>query len=555
MSTNASDLLCTASTFASILPANATVEKIDWVSSGSSYGEGTLNAGYPTNATNLPALCAVTINVTSPQSSAYRFGILLPQNWNSRLLTVGNGGYAGGINWVDIAAGSRYGFAALSTDTGHNSSASDMTWALYQPEKRLDWGWRSVHGSVELGKKLVAAYYSKPASYSYYSGCSTGGRQGMREMQNFPQSFDGVMAGAPSWWLNGIVSWLAKVSQYNWPADTPAHIDWKQLPGLATAVMKQCDGVDGVTDGIISDPRKCTVDYSALTCGNSNANSSTCLTSPQIDLLKKVYEDYVTESGVYVYPGLITGTESGMASVLNDSTGNPYGLGYVRNFLDMANFTIDQYTDSIALQALELDPGQPMADIYDISQFKDRGGKFVLYQGLADPLVPAKGSSLYYDRLVQTMGTNVSGEFFRYFEIPGMDHCSGTGVDAPWHVGQVAASDSYSVSGFEDAQHDLLLALVDWVEKDKPIQSIVATTWKSPLNTSSGVLRQRPICPYPHVASWTGVGEINQPTGWTCRPNAAATTPALTSGVGIEMGVMHHWISFMALILVFFTTF
>ncbi|KAH6704239.1 feruloyl esterase B [Leptodontidium sp. MPI-SDFR-AT-0119] len=555
---SSSNPLCTAQTFASILSANATVEKVDWVPAGSSYGEGLVNKGYPVIAVDLPASCAVTIKVTSSPTSSYRFGIFLPEDWNSRILTQGNGGYAGGINWLDISGGLRYGFAALSTDTGHNSEVFDMTWALNNPEARADWGYRSIHGSVELGKKVVAVYYSNPATYSYYSGCSTGGRQGMREMQFSPESFDGVLAGAPSWWLPGIVSWLAELSRYNWPADIPAHIDWKQLPALGEAVVKQCDAVDGVEDGIISDPRACKIDFEALTCGTANTDASSCLTSPQVELLQRLYEDYVTDTGVLVYRGLIPGTEDGMAAVLNDSTGNPFGVGYSRNFMDQANFTIDQWSDDLAVEQLQRDPGNSSAMLYDLSTYSQRGGKFVLYQGLADPLVPTTGSDLYYSRLVEAMGASAASSFSRYFEIPGMGHCVGTNVDAPWNFGQYIPEDGYSIPGQVDPQHDLLLALVDWVEKDKPIDSIIASTWNSPFNTSSGLLKQRPICAYPQIAKWTGVGDVNQPGGWTCQSNATmpnTTIPVITNGVGggPEINVMNYFTGFVSLILVLFS--
>ena len=180
---------------------NASVEAVVPVPAGGSYGEGVADVPYPYNPTGLPELCAVTIKVVSSSSSSYRFGLFLPtaSQWNSRFLAMGNGGFAGGINWLDMGPGPHYGFATISTDLGHSSGITDLTWALNAPEKRSDWGWRALHGSSVLGKELTQGYYGKALDYSYYSGCSTGGRQGLREIQEFPDTFDGALIGAAAW--------------------------------------------------------------------------------------------------------------------------------------------------------------------------------------------------------------------------------------------------------------------------------------------------------------------------------------------------------------------
>ncbi|KAI0416104.1 Tannase/feruloyl esterase [Xylaria grammica] len=515
---------CNALTLAQVLPANAKIELVEALEAGSTYGDGLADLAYPIQPTNLPGLCAVTVAVASSTASVYRLGLFLPAEWNNRFLAVGNGGFGGGINWLDMGAGAQYGFAVVSTDTGHDSTSSNVSWALDNPEARTDWGWRALHGSVVLGKLLTQAYYGSSIAYSYYSGCSTGGRQGLKETQLFPGSFDGVVVGAAAWYTSHLNTWVTQIASYNWPAEDEKHIDWQLLPSIADQVIKQCDDIDGVADGIISLPGLCNVDYEALLCENPGANQSACLTTAQAQTLKNVYSDWTTPTGEFLYKGLSPSSEQQMYVVLNYSDASPYGIGYARYFLlNNASFALADFNDSLVSLADQLDPGNATADNYNLTTFRDRGGKMIMYHGAADGLVPMQGSNLYYDRVVNTMGGNVTAtqEFFRYFMVPGMQHCWTTPVDAPWAFGapsqaSVLGNDTWSVPGFQDAQHDVLLALMDWVEKNVTVDQVVATTWNTPTNVSSGVLKQRPLCPYPQMARWDGAGDLNDASSWSC---------------------------------------
>lgn len=180
---------CNPSTFEPVLPSNATLIYAIPYPDNSTF-DGSIN--------NLPAICALYVNVTSSDSSAFEFGLWLPiDTWNDRFIAYGNGGFIGEVAFDDMSTGLGYGFAAVSTNTGHNSSMmeEDGVWALNQPEKQTDWGWRALHGSVELGKTPTEEFYGSSIDYSYYAGCSTGGRQGLKSLQMFPDDFDGVLAG------------------------------------------------------------------------------------------------------------------------------------------------------------------------------------------------------------------------------------------------------------------------------------------------------------------------------------------------------------------------
>ncbi|KAI1205297.1 tannase-domain-containing protein [Annulohypoxylon truncatum] len=545
---------CNAETFANVLPSSAKVEKVEYVSAGSSFGEPLTDLMYPIAPTNLPELCAVIIAVASSPVSSYRIGMFLPAEWNGRFLAVGNGGFGGGINWLDMGAGVRYGFAVVSTDTGHNSTTADIRWALNQPEMRTDWGYRALHGTVVLSKTLVATYYAKPISYSYYSGCSTGGRQGLKEMQISPDSFDGVLVGAPSWYTDHLNTWVGKIATYNWPADESKHIPWESLKPIGAAIVSQCDANDGVTDGIISLPEQCKINWDGMKCTNNGGDSDfskskDCMNDDQIGTLQKMYDGFVLDStGQQIMPGYLPGSEDQMYTVLNYSDASPYGVGYIRYFvLNDPMFMAEQYNDSILQLATSLDPGNSTADDYNLTTFRDRGGKMLLYHGQADGLVPTTAGSLYYNRTVETTsGGNVTEarKFFRRLEIPGMQHCGMTAVDAPWAFGGATqaswlGNDTYSVPGYADAQHDVLLALVNWVEKGEPIDQVIATTWKTSTDPSSGVLKQRPICTYPNTATFNTSGDVNDAASWSCGTNSSGNSTGEATHSAASMTYMN----------------
>ena len=172
-----SQRVCTVESFEAILADIDQATSVNYAESvpqGGFFGDADTNLAIPINATDLPQLCAVSIHIVSSPNSSFNFAVFLPQSWNGRILTTGNGGLGGGINFVDMGRFSHYGFATISTDTGHSSNPVDGSWAFNQPEKIIDWGWRAMHGSVTTAKQIVNAYYGRSLEYSYYVSCSTG---------------------------------------------------------------------------------------------------------------------------------------------------------------------------------------------------------------------------------------------------------------------------------------------------------------------------------------------------------------------------------------------
>lgn len=348
----------------------------------------------------------------------------------------------------------------------------------------------------------------------------------MKEVQLYPDSFDGALIGSPAWYTSHINTYVTKLGGFNLPLNGSNHIpDDVYLGWYADAIRSQCDPVDGVTDGIVSDPDGCTIDYDAFRCGNEGVNASQCLTDAQIQTAQNIYSDYLdNKTGAYLYSGLSKSSEMQWSVLLGGDTPSPFGEDFERYFLyDDPNWSWENYTDQVVYDAERINPGNATADKYDLSDFKNRGGKMIMYHGTADGVVPTKGSALYYDRVTDAMGD--PHDFYRLFFIPGMQHCWATEEDAPWAIaGAFQAGwlghDEWSVPGYRDSKHDALMALMDWVENGTEVDSIIATTWNQCDSTvcyyTSGVLRQRPLCPYPQTAVMTGTNE-KLPTSWECQ--------------------------------------
>ncbi|KAI2623066.1 Tannase/feruloyl esterase [Hypomontagnella submonticulosa] len=335
-----------------------------------------------------------------------------------------------------------------------------------------------------------------------------------------------MLIGAAAWWPSHGFPWFTKISKDYYPMDDP-----KSIPAdffstiIAQTVVEQCDGVDGVQDGIISSPEKCNPDFQVLLCDKPGANSSACLTPLQLETLAKIYADYYVGTD-FVQPGLELSSETGWTTGLFTGVPIAFGLDYMRYavFEDL-NWPLESYNDSVFEYVKNL-PIMPEldADQFDMSPYRDQGGKIVMYHGISDPLIITGGSSYFYEQVRDATGaSHAIADWFRLFLIPGMGHCLGTcpGVDAPWHInggGQngFIGSNAYSVPGFEDPKHDALLALMDWVEHGKAVDQLIATTWHDMYNPRSGVWKQRPICPYPGKAIYDGVGDVNEAQSWNC---------------------------------------
>ncbi|KAI1497892.1 Tannase/feruloyl esterase [Biscogniauxia marginata] len=524
---------CSIDYFSRISPVGIEIERVQNVTAGFFVETG--NLGYPSIPLGLPALCAVIVSNTT---SNYRFGMFLPATWNSKFLVIGSYSFLGGINWLDMGSGVKYGMATLSTDTGHNSGVADITWAN-TTEKRVNWAYQALEGSIILGKILIQTYYdNKPIAYSYFSGCSTGGRQGLKQIQRDPNIFDGALIGAPAWDTKHLMPWLSQLATWNLPEDIPHSINNSNLfARLQSEVIKQCDHLDGVTDNIVSSPIACRdiFDITQIRC-DVTADQAPCWTQAQINTALKMYNDYTVDNGKLVYKGATYSSEVEWSTYLlpadpNNLANNVrrnFDAQYERYFMGYGpDWQIGSFNDTTVTDSELRDESsvQATADQYDLGTFKSKG-KIIMYGGLADAVVPVQHTTLYYERTVEAMG-NID-DFFRYFQIPGMGHCSGSldNVKAPWMMGGAGQAiqrppynSAWSVPlGYNDTQHDALLALMDWVENGNPVVEIIASEFNYTDNTRQNLIlyRQRPLCMYPQTSKWDGEGDQNNASSWSC---------------------------------------
>ena len=241
----------------------------------------------PQDQSGLPEFCRIKGNIRPESGSDIRFEAWLPsKGWDGRLNGSNSGGFAGYVNYTDLAGAVRAGQSGVATDTGHQASAVSGKWARGRPERIRDYGWRAVHLGTVAAKKLVARYYGRPAEKSYFIGCSNGGRQALVAASRFPDDYDGIVAGAPaSVWTDLALSMINTVQAQSGP---DARLRPEQAKILQSEVVRQCDSLDGLEDGLIADPRRCKPDYTALSCKTSK--SAQCFSQGQLAALKRIHE-------------------------------------------------------------------------------------------------------------------------------------------------------------------------------------------------------------------------------------------------------------------------
>lgn len=325
--------------------------------------------------------------------------------------------------------------ATVTTDTGHLSAGSDQSWAA-NPIVREAWGSTAIHGAVVMGKALVEAYYNSTISRSYYSGCSTGGRQGLKEIQNYPDSFDGLLIGAPAWYTQNYMPWLTQIGVWNL-ASNPSRLNDADFGTLASFVLSQCDAQDGLKDNITSSPETCVVDWDVVTCG-SPSSLSPCLSSAQVEIAKLIYNDYSIgndSSKVFVHNGFGLSSEEIWSTFLTGPVTTGFDGDYERYFLNYGpDWNVTSYNSSTVYDSQAREHGVATADKYQLSaNSKGEYPKIFLYHGMADGLIPTKSSQLYYNRTQSAMSGVDLDSFMRLFLVPGMQHCvrtpSAHGVD------------------------------------------------------------------------------------------------------------------------------
>jgi feruloyl esterase len=472
---------------ASIALRNATITTATTVEAGAfpaPPGRGP-NAGavYKT----LPAFCRIAATLKPSSDSAIKIEVWMPAlsgqpGWNGRLQSVGNGAWAGTISYPALATALAAGYAAASTDTGHEGN--NPNFIPDHPEKVVDFAYRAVHEMTAASKAILAAYYGDGPQYSYWNGCSTGGRQAMAEAQRFPADYDGIIAGAPANYptkLQGSQVWTSAMTHKN----EAGYIPPAKYAAIHKAALDQCDALDGVKDGVIEDPGRCKFDPKIIECKGEDGPS--CLTAPQVELARKIY------AGPGFFPGLEPGSEMGWATL---SGPKPMDLA-----VETYKYLVfqDPKWDYLSFNP-EVDVARAEKSISTLMNSVDpnlkplflHGGKLLQYHGWADPGIPPGSSVNYYKSVLEAMGGKAKvNDSYRLFMLPGMGHCGG---------------------GDGTSTFDMVSALDQWVVQGKAPDQIVASKV-----VSGAVVRTRPLCPYPQVATYKGSGSTDDATNFSCK--------------------------------------
>lgn len=459
----------------------------------------------------LPAFCSVKGVIKPTPKSAIQFEVWLPeQNWNGKLQVVGNGGLAGTISYPAMATALRDGFATASTDTGHTADESP-TW-LQDRERLIDYSDRGLHLTTVDSKAILQAYYSQPAKYSYYNGCSTGGKQGLMEAQRYPADFNGILAGhAANYWTHQMASevWNGVVT-----SSPETNLPKEKLQLLQDRAVAACDALDGAKDGLVSDPMRCRFDPGTVQC--AGADGPNCLTPKQVEAVRNIYSGPKNPlTGKPIYAGMYPGGEMGWANgvVINRTTTSGVSS---QDFWSYAAFKnpnwqfrtfdfardIEAANKNLAAITNATDP--------NLEEFRRLGGKLVYYHGAADPLIPAQNGVNYFESVVAAQkGLEKTQSFYRAFLVPGLYHCAGgPGPTAFGTSGPAPESQ-------RDADHDILRALQRWVETGTAPAKVIATKYTDG-DPAKGVVFQRPLCPYPQVAMYRGTGDMNDAANFSC---------------------------------------
>ncbi|MBV9135410.1 MAG: tannase/feruloyl esterase family alpha/beta hydrolase [Chloroflexi bacterium] len=461
----------------------------------------------PDAATEISSASLVAATAETPEYCDVQ-GVIAPQigfelklpttTYEGRYMQMGCGGECGRIGSpafpsCDLQPGGN--FAVAATNDGHTGAG---VWAV-DDQLRVDFAFRAVHVLSIAAKAVIKAYYGAAPQHAYFNGCSEGGREGLEEAQRYPQDFDGIAAGAPaSIWapLEIFQAWEARanVDAQGHPILTP-----DKLPALHSAVLAACDGLDGLVDGQINDPRLCHFDPGSIQCP-SGTDTPNCLSAEQVEAVRKIYSGPLDPQGQRLYPG-----------------GEPYGSELAwRGWMVQVAPGIPTAAESLATDYFKFmafrtnppasysilnfpftedgfDSTRPLGQLYDATNpdlraFRDHGGKLIMWQGWADQAIPPTGTPDYYEAVQDRMGgLRATQQFARLFMFPSMYHCAG---------------------GFGPDQFDVVNPLVHWVELGQAPEKILATETSNGLPTGS-VVRTRPVFAYPEQAAYSGSGSID----------------------------------------------
>jgi feruloyl esterase len=483
---------------------------------------------------SLPQLPDVTIRSVTQESAPaphckvagvigpeIHFELLLPDEWNGKFVMGGGGGFVGSVVNTSLMLGSlQAGYATVGTDTGHQGHPLDASWAINNMERIVNFGHQAVHRTALTAKALTRAYYQNDIARSYFTGCSRGGGQALMEAQRYPEDFDGIVAGAPAYnWTMGMGAAMTQNMQALYPDPNnlqEAILGPKEQQLIESSYLRMCDEQDGIKDGILNDPRQCEFDVATLLCKDKKTGN--CLSKEQLIAVKTYYEGPKDSEGNPLYYGFPFGGETGEGGWSRWITGGlkfreeagdfqeglstdfpapktpnaqyPFATNFMKYLVyhdpewTYKNYTFDTYREDSKLVGETLNATNP-----DLSAFRKRGGKLLMYTGWSDAAISALGTIGYYEDVIAN--DNTAANDVRLFMMPGVDHCFG-GLGPSWV--------------------NYLTEIDKWVETGKAPEQLTAY-WLDDKFQPTG---SRLICAYPVVAKYDGKGDTRDASSFSC---------------------------------------
>jgi len=419
----------------------------------------------------------------------------------------------------------KHGYATAATDDGHQGGGTDGSWAIGHPEKIKDFGYRAVHETNEKAKAIIAAFYGRPAQYSYFKGCSEGGREALMEAQRFPRDFNGILAGSTAHY------WTELMAAFAWNAqalnDPGSFLSAPKRKTVEDAALAACGKAGSASETFIQDPLSCRFDPSTLLC--KGADSDGCLAAPQLKAIQSIYSGPKNpRTGQKISSGYEPGAEAepgfpgisfasyifggGPGKSLDAMFSTSFYGGFVFNNPNWKFSDLDFDKDIATVEARVgeiLNASNP-----DLAAFKAGGGKMLHYHGWNDGSPPPRHSIEYYEKVTDKMGgLSKTQDFYKLYMVPGMTHCGmGPGPNSFGNLTDPAPGD--------DGEHNIFTALENWVEKGNAPGTIIATKYNDD-DPKKGVAMSRPLCEHPSRAKWNGKGAASEASNWTCEMPAA----------------------------------
>jgi feruloyl esterase len=445
------------------------------------------------------------------------FELMLPEKWNGKLVMGGGGGFVGSVMNTSLSFGSlQAGYATVGTDTGHQGHPLDASWAHNNLERLVNFGHQAVHRTVVTAKALTKAHYQNDIARSYFTGCSRGGGQGFMAAQRYPEDFDGIVAGAPAFnWAPGLAALASQINRAMYPDPNnlqQAVIGPREQELIESSYLAMCDARDGIKDGILNDPRQCKFDVATLLC--QDEKTDTCLSKEQLAAVKVIYDGPKDSKGNPLFYGYPFGGENSLGGWPRWLTGGLryqedlsafqggvdaggfasafYGFGnglmkyFVYNDPDWTyqNYDFDRLIKDSERVAETLNATNP-----DLSSFRERGGKLIIYTGWSDAAAPGPAIAGYYDDVLELDKT--AADDVRLFMMPGVEHCFGG--PGPSFV-------------------NFLTEIDQWLETGKAPEQVTAY-WLDETMQPNG---SRPVCSYPKIARYDGKGDTRNAASFSC---------------------------------------